>query len=112
MDLEMILISVAFLIGFILLGYQLLTMPSERRKQMILDWLLQAVIYAEKEFGSKTGALKFSKVYDMYLKQFPFISKFVPREVFIELVGLALKEMNRMLSSNAKVIEYVKGKDV
>ena len=86
-------------------------MPSERRKEMILTWLLQAVVQAEKEFGSKTGALKFSKVYDLYLKQFPIISKLIPKETFIELVGIALKEMNQMLLSNAKVIKYVKGKD-
>lgn len=111
MDLELFMFVSAISIGVILLTYQIITMSTEKRKDMILTWLLQAVVYAEKEFGSKTGAVKFSKVYDMYLKQFPFVSKFIPKEVFNELVSTALSEMNKMLESNLKLKNYVKGKD-
>lgn len=111
MDAEMFLIITALSIALILFVYQVFSMPTEKRKDMILTWLLQAVIYAEKEFGSQTGAVKFSKVYDMYLKQFPVISKFIPKEVFNDLVIIALAEMNKMLTSNIKLKGYVKGKD-
>ena len=37
---------------------------QDERYKMIRGWLLQAVLIAEKEFGSGTGKLKLSAVYD------------------------------------------------
>ena len=44
-------------------------------KKKAKEWLLLAVLEAEKLYGSKTGAVKLRYVYDMFLTTFPILSK-------------------------------------
>ena len=54
--------------------YLMLTNSNNKQKEIILTWLLQAVVEAEKKFGSKSGQLKLSYVYDLYITKFPVMA--------------------------------------
>lgn len=84
-------------------------LPFKQQQEMIIQWLLQAVIKAEKELGGGTGKVKLSVVYDEFKKVFPVISAFLPFEKFSLFVDKALESMRDMLSSNMNVAEYVNG---
>lgn len=84
-------------------------LPKGEQYQRIRGWLLQAVILAEKEFGSGTGSLKLSTVYAEFCKQLPWIAQVVPFELFSLYVDDALEEMKNMLKSNKKLAEFVEG---
>lgn len=84
-------------------------MPPKQQKEMIIQWLLQAVVKAEKELGGGTGKVKLSVVYDEFKKVFPVISTFLPFAKFSAFVDEALESMRDMLSSNVNVAEYVNG---
>lgn len=89
--------------------YSYFTQPSNKRKELMVTWMLHAVIEAEKLFKSKSGKLKFSYVYSMFVKQFPIISKFLPLPLFEELVEEALAQMKVLLESNDSIKKYVEG---
>lgn len=78
-------------------------------KQKAKEWLLLAVLEAEKLYGSKTGAVKLRYVYDMFLATFPILSRVVSFEEFSKLVDDALEEMKHLINTNVKVFEYVGG---
>lgn len=71
------------------------------------EWLLRAVIEAEKELGPKTGVLKLRYVYDMFIKAYPLLSKFVSFEEFEDMVDEALEKMKHLLDTNASIATYV-----
>ena len=78
-------------------------------KKKAKEWLLLAVLEAEKLYGSKTGAVKLRYVYDMFLATFPILSRVVSFEEFSQMVDLALDEMKHLINTNVKVFEYVGG---
>lgn len=78
-------------------------------KKKAKEWLLLAVLEAEKLYGSKTGAVKLRYVYDMFLATFPILSRVVSFEEFSQMVDLALDEMKHLINTNIKVFEYVGG---
>lgn len=77
--------------------------------QMISEWLLLAVVQAEKELGGKTGEIKLRYVYDKFLQRFDKVANFITFEQFSEMVDVALDRMRILLSSNAIIAHYVKG---
>lgn len=79
------------------------------QKKNINEWLLFAVIEAEKGLGSNTGKIKLRQVYDWFLTTFPVFSKFVSFKVFSKLVDNALIEMKRIIANNEYCNAYVKG---
>ena len=81
-------------------------------KEKAKEWLLLAVLEAEKEFGSKTGALKLRYVYDMFLATFPIFSRLITFEQFSKMVDEVLEEMKHLINTNTKVFEYVGGLEV
>lgn len=108
-NVDALLISTIVLafVGYV--SYTFLTAPSIKRKELISTWLLQAVVEAEKIFSSKSGEIKFSYVYDLYLGKFPLISRFLPKTVFKELVNDALKKMELLIIENRSVKRYIEG---
>ena len=48
----------------------------------VKEWLLYAVMEAEKELGSGTGALKLRFVYDMFITKFPLLVALIPFSTF------------------------------
>lgn len=77
------------------------------QKKSIKEWLLFAVVEAEKALGSKTGKLKLRQVFENFIKLYPFFSKFIKFETFSKWVDKALEEMKKMLQSNVEVQGYV-----
>lgn len=96
-----ILITILFIIG--------ITFFILNERKNIKEWLLYAVIEAEKQLGSKTGKIKLRQVYDDFIKSFPIISKIIPFNTFSSLVDMALDEMKQLLKTNPQCKEYVEG---
>lgn len=90
--------------------YYFIKLPKEKRISNIKEWLKYAVVEAEKALGSGTGQLKLRMVYDMAVKQFPWIVNLVPFETFSAWVDEALEWMNKQLEANKATQEYVEAK--
>lgn len=84
-----------------------LKLSKERQKEIIIEWLLLAVVKAEKELGDGTGQLKLRFVYDLFIDKFRFISMLMSFSQFSELVDQALDTMRDMLDSNKQIKDYV-----
>lgn len=84
---------------------------SSKKRSQIMGWLLQAVMIAEKELGSGTGALKLSVVYDRFCARFPWIAKILPFEKFKKYVDDALAEMKAILEKNNNIAMFVETKE-
>lgn len=87
--------------------YGLFRKGKERQIEIILEWLLLAVIKAEKELGSGTGQIKLRFVYDLFIDKFKVVSYFISFSQFSILVDQALDIMKDMVSNNKKVEEYI-----
>ena len=88
-------------------AYSFILLPQKDRLAAIQEWLKYAVTEAEKRFGSKTGELKLHMVYDMAIKQFPYLVSLVSFEDFKKMVDIALEWMRKQLNSNSATKEYV-----
>lgn len=88
---ELILVAILVLIFLIIKVKQFLTYPTDKRQELILLWLVEAVALAEKRYGSKTGQVKLSFVYSMFVDKFGFLATLVSKEVFESLVDKALQ---------------------
>ena len=75
--------------------------------EILKNWLLLAVVQAEKELGGGTGQLKLRYVYDMFIKQFSFLSKVITFTQFSSLVDEALIVMKQMIVDNKNVENYI-----
>lgn len=91
---------------FFLINY-FLSMPTESKKQALREWLRWAVTYAEKKYGGKTGQLKLREVYNMAIKQFPWLIKCFTFEEFSGYVDEALAWMRKQLAQNDAILMYV-----
>ena len=97
-----ILVAVVAVIQFV---------KSDRSTQInkIREWLLFAVIEAEKALGSKTGAAKLSYVYNLFITKFPFISNIISFEKFSSLVDEALVKMKEVLDNSEDLQKFIDG---
>lgn len=84
-------------------------MPREEQIQQVREWLLYAVIEAERVLGGGTGQLKLRFVYDMFVERFPWMAKMIDFEWFSELVDEALERMRKMLNTNKAIKAVVDG---
>lgn len=71
------------------------------------NWLVWAVTEAEKTFGSGTGQLKLRYAYELAIKRFPTIAKFIPFSLFAKLVDEALVTMRKMIENNGKIANVI-----
>jgi hypothetical protein len=74
---------------------------------MIKQWLILAVVEAEKKLGEKTGQLKLRYVYDLFIKRFKFASKLITFEMFSALVDEALEAMRHLIETNQSIADYI-----
>ena len=86
-------------------------MSKAEQVEQVKGWLLGAVTLAEAEFGSGTGRIKLSVVYDSFVQKFPWIAKLLSFEDFSEYVDEALVEMRKLLSTNKAIAAIVGAKD-
>ena len=102
----LVIIAIALVCGVV----WFVKLPKEKKIENIEEWLKYAVVEAERELGSGTGQLKLRMVYDMAVKQFPFIIRLVPFNTFSKWVDKALDWMRDQLAENKAIKEYVESK--
>lgn len=81
--------------------------PHPEQIAKVKEWLLLAVMEAEKKFGEDTGVLKLRFVYDLFVTKFPWIAKVLTFDRFSVLVDEALNEMRNLLEKSPGLIEAV-----
>lgn len=84
-----------------------IVLPSGEQLNKVKQWLLYAVIEAEKQYQGGTGALKLRAVYNEFCKVFPSLVPIVSFAVFSELVDEALEQMRHLLETNMDITYYV-----
>lgn len=87
--------------------YTFIKKPRAEQIEKLKEWLLWAVIEAEKELGSKTGEIKLRRVYDLFVTTFPWLARIISFETFRAYVGEALDRMERLIVENKKIAEYI-----
>lgn len=102
------IILAAFAMGAVggVLAYKFFNQPSSKQVAKVKEWLLLAVLEAEKQFGSGTGQLKLRSVYDLFVSRFPWVAKIVSFSTFSGWVDEALDKVEDWLKEDA-VAEYV-----
>lgn len=88
--------------------YYFMSLGKEKQLQIVREWLLLAVVEAEKALGSNTGQLKLRYVYNLFLSKFKYLSLVISFEQFSLLVDEALDVMRDMISNNKQVEQYIK----
>lgn len=110
-DMALLILGTIVLAGFIgLCLYSFFKAGKARQIEIILEWLLLAVIRAEKELGAGTGQVKLRFVYDLFIDKFKIVSFFITFSQFSLLVDQALEIMRTMISSNKQVEDYINTK--
>lgn len=84
-------------------------LPSDEQMAKVRQWLLYAVIEAEKQYQGGTGALKLRAVYNEFCKIFPSLVPIISFELFSALVDEALEQMRHLLKTNLDIASYVEG---
>lgn len=93
--------------GVIMFIITFLRMGQQQQMKMISEWLLLAVVQAEKELGGGTGEIKLRYVYDKFIQKFGKMAMIISFEQFSSMVDVALDKMRDMLSSNTQLVNYV-----
>ena len=103
-----IIIGICCVIGVIGFGiYQFIKLEKDKQLEIVKEWLLLAVVEAEKKLGGGTGQIKLRYVYDMFIEKFKFLALMITFEQFSMMVDISLDKMRLMLSSNEKLKDYV-----
>jgi hypothetical protein len=108
MDNIIIVMGVIGLIGIAIAAlYYFMTLSKDKQIQMVKNWLLLAVVEAEKALGSGTGQLKLRYVYDLFITRFKYLSLVISFSQFSMLVDEALEIMRNMIANNKQVEQYI-----
>ena len=102
-----ILAAVAAGMAICIAVYHFMKQPRTDQLKKVREWLLWAVIQAEKALGSGTGQLKLRRVYDLFLARFPWLAKIITFDTFSDMVKDALAEMQELLENNPAVAAYI-----
>ena len=103
------LIILAVLVG--IMAYNFEKQDKETKIANIKQWLKLAVVEAEKALGSGTGQLKLRYVYDLAVKQFPWIVTLITFEIFSGWVDEALDWMRDQLKQNSAIEGYTMNRE-
>ena len=98
--LAILVIAFMFLITYI-------NLPKSKKARKVKEWLLFAVVQAEKELGSGTGQLKLRYVYNLALSKFPIFIKLIPFELFSSFVDGALQQLENLIEDSEGVKKYI-----
>ena len=108
MDNMIIAIGIIIIIGVAAYAiYYFMNLSKEKQLEVVREWLLLAVIEAEKALGSGTGQVKLRFVYDLFIDKFKYLSLVISFPQFSMLVDDALEIMKDMISNNKQVEQYV-----
>lgn len=106
---SLLVIILAFIVVATVHFRKLAGLPSDQQVAKIKEWLLLAVVMAEKEMGAGTGAIKLRYVYSLFVDKFPSVAPVVPFELFSKWVDEVLAQMKNMLETNKDIEQYVRG---
>lgn len=106
-NLPLICLFIAITACLVCAIYYFYHMPTEDKKQALIEWLKWAVTVAEKEYGGKTGQLKLRYVWELALKQFPWLTRCMSFEMFSRYVDEALEWFRNQLESNPAIKQLV-----
>lgn len=81
--------------------------PTADQIAQIKQWLMYAVLAAEKELGSGTGALKLRYVYDLFVSRWGWIAEVIKFETFSGWVDDALEQVEQWLKEDVAIAAYV-----
>ena len=98
-------IAIVVLIGVAIKGF--LDLPNSAKLTKLREWLLYAVLKAERELGSGTGQIKLRYVYDMFISKFKFLSMLINFDIFSKLVDEALVKMAELLKDNSSINDLI-----
>lgn len=105
-----LLVVLACVVGLIVHSTnKFLKLPSDEQLDKVRQWLLYAVIEAEKQYKQGTGALKLSAVYNQFCQVFPSLVSIIPFDIFSMLVDEALEQMKHLINTNNNIADYVEG---
>ena len=108
MDNMILIMGAIGLIGIAIAAiYYFIKLGKEKQIEVVREWLLLAVIEAEKALGSNTGKIKLRYVYDLFITKFKFLSLVISFDQFSLLVDEALDVMRDMIISNKSIKDYV-----
>ena len=85
---------------------------KNEKLQIIKNWLLVAIAEAEKIYGAKTGSLKLSYVYDLFIQRMPELAEVISFETFSSIVDEVLETFKKMAKSNKAVQTYIETKPI
>lgn len=85
---------------------------KNEKLQIIKNWLLVAIAEAEKIYGAKTGSLKLSYVYDLFIQRMPELAEVISFETFSSVVDEVLETFKKMAKSNKAVQTYIETKPI
>lgn len=110
--------QLGIIIGFVILAamagiwvYNYIKLDKVTKIANLKEWLKFAVVEAEKYLGGGTGQLKLRYVYDLAVKQFPWLITLVSFELFGMWVDEALTWMKQQIEQNVKIDDYVQNKE-
>ena len=98
--LALVLLAVGLAWGFVKL-------PRERKVAQVKQWLLSAVLEAERALGAGTGPQKLRSVYELFVERFPAVARMVTYETFAGWVDDALEAMKDLLEQITAETEEV-----
>ena len=104
-----ILATIVMAVVAVTLAVRFFKRPSDEQIAKVKEWLLVAVLEAEREFGSGTGKVKLRVVYDLFVNRFPWVAKVVSFDTFATWVDEALDIVEEWLKDN-KIAEYAANK--
>lgn len=102
----LVVVACACVVGFFYVN-KFAKMPNEEQIARVKQWLLFAVLEAEKTYKSGTGALKLRYTYDLFVERFGALAAVVTFETFSKWVDEVLKEMRHILETNKDIEAYV-----
>lgn len=108
---EIVIAIIFFIVCFSFIIYKFFQLSKEQQELKVREWLLFAVVEAEKHLGSGTGKIKLRFVYDMFVSKFKYLSLVISFEQFSLLVDEALEEMKNIAKNNTSVSNYIKGSE-
>lgn len=106
-----LVVVICAIIAIVVYLNRFIALPSGEQLNKVKQWLLYAVIEAEKQYQGGTGALKLRAVYNQFCQVFPSLVPVISFEIFSELVDEALEQMKHLLETNLDIAYYVEGEN-
>lgn len=73
----------------------------------VREWLINICLEMEKEFGEKTGLIKKSNAYALFIEQYPIVSKIISAKTFDKILDEALTIIAEEMDKNDRIKEYL-----